>query len=105
MSALDDFVALIEATEVMKQVIRGLKEEPSHLLSDICREYERTGQPVPDHHLNLVGYLGEASLKALIAAELIRQQSGSRLSVYCYEPTPKGIEQYGKLKAAGFYQK
>jgi len=105
MSAIDDFVGLIEATEVVKQVIRSLKEEPGHILSDICREYEKTGQSVPDHHLNLVGYLSEASLKALMAAELIRQQSGSRLSLYCYEPTPRGIEQYEKLRAAGFYQK
>ena len=105
MSALDDFAALIEATEVIKQVIRSLKEEPAHLLGSICREYEKAGQPVSDHHLNLVGYLSEASLKALIAAELIRQQSGSRLSLYCYVPTPKGIEQYERLKAGGFYQK
>jgi len=105
MDALDDFAALLGTTEVMKQLVRSLKEEPAHLLGDICREYEKTGQPVLDHHLNLVGYLGEASLKALISAELIRQQLGSRLSLYCYEPTSKGMEQYEALKASGFYQK
>lgn len=104
MGAIDDFFALLEATEVMQQVIRSLKEEPAHLLGDICREYERTGQPVPDHHLNLVGYLGEASLKALISAELVRQQPGNRLALYCYEPTDKGMEQYEGFKAGGFYQ-
>jgi len=105
MDALDEFFALLEATEVMQQVIMSLKEEPAHLLGDICREYERTGQPVSDHHLNLVGYLGEASLKALISAELVRQQTGNRLALYCYEPTAKGMEQYEGLKAGGFYQR
>lgn len=104
MGALDDFFALLEPTEVMQQVIRSLKEEPAHLLGDICREYERTGKPVPDHHLNLVGYLGEASLKALISAELVRQQPGGTLALYCYEPTAKGIKQCEELKAGGFYQ-
>jgi hypothetical protein len=104
MGALDDFFALLEATEVMQQVIRSLKEEPAHLLGDICREYGRTGRPVSDHHLNLVGYLGEASLKALISAELVRQQTGNRLALYCYEPTDKGMEQYEGFKAGGFYQ-
>jgi hypothetical protein len=105
MSVLDDFFALLETTEVMQQVIRSLKEEPAHLLGDICREYERTGQPVPDHHLNLVGYPSEASLKALISAELVHQQPGSRMALYCYEPTVKGMTQYEGLKARGFYQK
>jgi len=104
MSALDDFFALLEATEVMQQVAKSLKEEPAQLLGDICREYEGTGRPVPDHHLNLVGYLGEASLKALISAELVHQRLGSRLALYHYEPTPKGLEQYKALKASGFYR-
>ncbi len=105
MSAIDDFTALLGATEVMTQVLKSLKEEPAHLLGDICREYQRTGQPVPDHHLRFTGYLGETSLKALIAAGLIKQQSGDRLSIYCYEPTPQGLKQYEGLKADGFYQK
>ena len=104
MGALDDFFALLETTEVMQQVIMSLKEEPAHLLGGICREYERTSQPVSDHHLSLVGYLGEASLKALISAELVHQQPGNRLALYCYEPSAKGMEQYEGLKADGFYQ-
>lgn len=104
MGTLDDFFTLLEATEVMQQVIRSLKEEPAHLLGHICREYERTGRPVPDHHLNLVGYLGEASLKALISAELVRQQLGDRLALYCYEPTAGGMKQYEGLKADSFYR-
>jgi len=102
MGAFDDFVALIEVTEVMQQMTRSLREEPARLLCDICREYEATGQPVPDHHVNLVGYLGETLLKALISAGLVRQQPGSWVSLYCYEPTPEGMKQCEALKASGF---
>lgn len=105
MSAIDDFTALLETTEVMKQVLKSLREEPVHFLGDICREYERTGRSVPDHRLQFVGYLGEALPKALLSAGLIRRQTGDRLSIYSYEPTPEGQEHYEKLKADGFYQR
>lgn len=104
MSAIDDFAALVESTELMKQVLKSLREEPAHLLGDICREYERTGQPVPDHRLQFVGYIGEATPRVLISAGLVRQQTGDRLSIYTYEPTREGLEQYEKLKADGFYK-
>ncbi len=105
MSAIDGFAALLETTEVMRQVLKSLKEEPAHLLGDICREYQKTGQLVADHRLHLVGYLGEAMLKALLSAGLIRRQSGGTLSLYSYEPTPDGLEQYERLKADDFYEK
>ena len=105
MGSIDDFAALLETTEVMKQVLKSLKEEPAHLLGDICREYQRTGKSVPDHRLHFAGYLGETTLKALLSAGLIRRQPGGRLSLYCYELTPEGLEQYEKLKADGFYKK
>lgn len=105
MSAIDDFSALLETTEVMQQVLRSLKEEPAHLLREICREYQRTGQPVPDHRLNPTGYLGEAAVKALLSARLINRQSGGTTSLYCYEPTPEGLEQYERLEADGFYKR
>jgi len=104
MSAIDDFAALLGATEVMQQIHKSLKEEPAHLLGNICREHEKTGQPVPDHHVHLVGYMSETALRALLAAGLIKQQPGGRLSLYCYEPTPEGLKQYEKLKAEGFYK-
>ncbi len=104
MSAIDNFSALVESTELMKQVLKSLKEEPAQLLGDICREYERTGQPVPDHRLQFIGYIGEATPRILISAGLVRQQTGDRLSIYTYEPTPAGLEQYEKLKADGFYK-
>ncbi len=105
MSAIDDFSSLLETTEVIKQVLKSLKEEPAHLLAEICRLYQTTGNPIPDHHLQLVGYLGEASLKALISAGLVRQQAGGQRSLYLYEPTMEGLKQYERLKAEGFYKK
>jgi hypothetical protein len=105
MGTIDDFVSLLESTDVMKQVLKNLKEEPAHLLGNICREYQRTGQPVPDHRLPFVGYLGDAAVKALISAGLIKRQSGGLTSLYSYEPTPEGLGQYKKLKADGFYEK
>ena len=74
-------------------------------MGGICREYQRTGEAVPDHSLHLTGYLGEAALKALLSAGLIRWQSGGRLSLYLYEPTTEGLKQYESLKADSFYQK
>ena len=105
MGAIDDFTVLLESTEVMKQVLNSLKEEPAHLLGDICREYQRTGEAVPDHRLHFTGYLGKASLKALLSIGLVRRQSGGRLSLYLYEPTTEGLKQYESLKADSFYQK
>jgi hypothetical protein len=105
MSAIDNFAILLETTEVIKQVLKSLKEEPARLLGDICREYQRTGQSVPDHHLRFTGYLGEAALKPLLSAGLLRRQSGGTLSLYSSEPTSEGLEQYERLKADGFYKR
>jgi len=99
MSAIDDFARLIEATDVVKQILNSLKEDPARVLSRICREYERTGIRVPDHNLELYGFMGEAAVAALVSAGLIRRQHGGRISLYCYEPTAEGIKQYEKLKA------
>ncbi len=105
MGAFDDFAALVEATEIVQQLVRGLREEPARFLGDICREHEKSGQPVPDHHLSCIGYLGEAALKALVSTGLGRQQPGSWVSLYTYEPTPEGVKQYQALKADGFYNR
>ena len=105
MSAFDDFVVLVESTEVVQQLMKGIREEPARFLGDICREYEKTGQPVPDHHLSCVGYLGEASLRALVSTGLVSQQPGNWVSLYTYEPTPEGRKQYEALEADGFYKR
>jgi len=105
MSAIDDLALLLETTEVMKQVLKSLKEEPAHLLGDICRDYQRTEEPMSDHRLQFTGYLGEAAVKALLSAGLIKRQSGGMLSLYSYEPTSEGLDQYERLEGDGFYKR
>lgn len=104
MSAIDDFAAVLETTEPLKALIRSLREEPAHLLGDICREYEKTAQAVPDHDVPLVGYLGESAVNILVAAGLIKKAPGGSVALYVYEPTAEGIKQYQALRAEGFYK-
>lgn len=100
---MDEFAALLGRTQVMKQTLKTLKEEPAHILRDICRGYRQSGKPVPDYQLQLVGYMGEAALSALLSAGLIRKQPGGRLSLYCYEPTQEGLRQCEELEADGAF--
>ena len=92
-----DFQTLIKNTEVMKHVLESLEEEPARILIHICKEYEASGRPVPDHHFHVSGYIGEVALRALVAAGLIQSRPGRRFSLYDYEPTPAGLEHYRKL--------
>lgn len=105
MKAYQDFITLIKKTEPMQQMLRSLEEEPARLLGRICQEYEKTGQPVPDHHLHPSGYIGEVALRALISAGLLRSEAGGKFALYQYQPTEKGLEQYKSLISSGFYQK
>jgi len=105
LSAIDDFNDLMAETEVIQQVFRSVREEPAYLLGKICSEYQETKKAVPDYHLRITGYISETALKALLSAGLIKRQSGGTLSVFCYEPTKKGQEQYSRLSKDSFYQK
>jgi len=93
MSALEDFVAAVKKTETMQALLQSLEEEPAKLLSAICKEYELSNKAVPDHHLHLGGYFGEAMLRALVSANLVTKERGE-FSLYCYKPTEKGLELY-----------
>ena len=105
MSALDQLFALLETTEVMQHVVSSIKEEPAHLLGEVCREYQRTGQPLADYHLQFIGFMGEASLRALISAGLITRQPGGRVAIYSFAPTEEGLRYYQYLRAEGFYRR
>ena len=103
MSVEDDFFALLENTDPVKEVLHSLREEPARLLGEICAEHARTGQPVPDHRLRLASNVREVGLKALLAAGLVKQDTGGRLSLFSYEPTTTGQAECEKLRAGGFY--
>ncbi|RLC61763.1 MAG: hypothetical protein DRI01_07990 [Chloroflexi bacterium] len=97
MGVFEDFVDLIKQTETMQALLQGLEREPAKLLSAICREYEVTGKAVPDHHLNLAGYLSEAVLRALVSANLITKEREDRFSLYVYKPTEEGLKYYKSM--------
>ena len=99
MSASEDFVAEIKKTETMQALLRSLEEGTAGLLSNICREYEASSKAVPDHHLNLTGYFGEAMLRVLVSANMITKELGDRFSLYIYKPTEKGLNYYKSMLA------
>ena len=98
MGVLEDFAKLIRETETMRALLQGLDREPAKLLATICREYQATGRAVPDHHLTLAGYFGEAMLRALVSAHLVTREREDRFSLYVYKPTETGLEYYEAMR-------
>jgi len=94
MGAFEDFVDVVKQTETMQALLQSLESEPAKFLAVICREYEVTNKAVPDHHLNLAGYSGEAMLRALVSANLITREREDRFSLYGYKPTEAGLKYY-----------
>ena len=94
MSAFEEFTDLIRRTATMQALLQSLENEPAKLLAAVCREYEVTKGAVPDHHLNLAGYSGEAMLRALVSANLVTRERGDRFSLYGYKPTEDGLKYY-----------
>jgi hypothetical protein len=97
MGAFEDFVDVVKQTETMQSLLQNLEREPAKLLAAICREYEVTDKAVPDHHLNVAGYFGEAMLRALLSANLITREREERFSLYGYRPTEEGLKYYKAL--------
>lgn len=95
----------IKRTDVMAQALNCLDQEPLQLLGEICRQAQRTGEPVPDYGLHPSGYLGEVALKALIEAELVKMIPAPKFSLFRYEPTKEGLKQYRRLDEAGYYER
>lgn len=94
MGAFEDFIDLVKQTETMQALFQNMEREPAKLLAAICREYEVTNKAVPDHHLNLAGYFGEAMLRALVSANLITREREDRFYLYGYKPTEAGLKYY-----------
>ena len=98
MGAFEDFIDVVKQTETMEALLQNLEREPAKLLAAICREYEATKKAVPDHHLNLAGYIGEAMLRALVSANLITREREDRFSLYGYKPTEAGLKYYKAMR-------
>ena len=99
MGAFGDFLAVVKETEPMQALLKSLEEGTAELLCSICREYEATNKAVPDHHLNLTGYFGEAMLRVLLSANMITKESGDRYFLYGYKPTELGLNYYKSMLA------
>ncbi len=97
MGAFEDVLNVVKQTETMQALLQSLEREPVKLLTAICREHEATGKAVPDHHLNLSGYFGEAILRALVAANLVTREREDRFALYGYRPTEQGLSYYRAL--------
>ncbi|MCD6230861.1 MAG: hypothetical protein J7J88_03220 [Dehalococcoidia bacterium] len=93
MSVFENFAEVINGTEEMQSLLHNLEEEPATLLASICREFEATGQEVPDHHFNLAGYFAEAAIKMLLSAGMVSMKPG-KFSLYEYKPTEAGLRYY-----------
>ncbi|MBI2934303.1 MAG: hypothetical protein HYY29_01910 [Chloroflexi bacterium] len=102
-SAYRDFLNEVKKTEVMEFLLKSIEQEPVRIFGIICRNYEKTGQAVPDHVLHPSGYIGELALKALTGAGLVKYLKGDRLALFRYEPTTEGLKVYKKMVKEGVY--
>lgn len=97
MGAYEDLAEALRHTDAMQDALAALEREPVELLYAICREYEATSQPVPDHHLHISGYFKDLVLRVLLSGGLLERHPGSRLSIYSYKPTSAAMEYYRRL--------
>ena len=77
-----------------RRLLSIMKSTEGQSKKRLCREYEVTHKAVPDHHLNLSGYFGEAILRALVSANLITREREDRFALYGYKPTELGLKYY-----------
>jgi len=105
MGAYEDLIEKLKQTEAVQQVLATLEKEPVTLLHAICKEYEVSNEPVPDHHLLVSGYLKEVALRALLSAGLLERQPGGKLTVHAYKPTSAGMKYYRRLVNEGWGSK
>jgi len=97
MNIFEDFAAEIRKTQTMQALLASLEEEPAKLLNTICKEYKTTNKLVPDHHLHLSGYFGEAMLRTLLSAKLVTKEAGNRFCLYGYKPTKIGLKYHESM--------
>ena len=97
MTSSEEFNNTVNETEAMKSLYRMLAEEPLKIFRVICREYEATEKPVPDHHINFTDYFTATILRALVSSKMLIRETGDKLSLYSYIPTEQGIHFYRRM--------
>ena len=89
-----DLWSRIKETSTVKELLKGLEEEPARMLRAICAQYSREQAPVPDHRLPWAGYIGEVAVRALMEAGLVQREPGGHGAIYNYRPTEEGLKYY-----------
>ena len=90
-SAREEAEKRIHATDAVREITEELRLYPVRLLRQIVAEHRRRNAPAPDHVLEIVPYLGETALRALVEAGLTERVDDSAYSMRAYAPTSDGI--------------
>lgn len=89
----------IMATAPMDELLGELRSYPLRLLLQILAEHRRRGIPVPDHSLDIVPYLGDTVLRALVDAGLVTRVDDTAYAIRAYLPTGEGLKLGAQLVA------
>ena len=81
----------ILASAAMRDLTDELRAYPTRLLIQIVAEHRRRGGAVPDHVLEIVPYVGETALRALVDAGLADRIDDSPYAIRSYTPTADGL--------------
>jgi hypothetical protein len=87
----------ILASDAMRELAGELTAYPVRLLQQLVAEYTRRGAAVPDHVLDIVPYLGDTALRALVDAGLADRIDDSPHAIRAYVPTAEAIELNASL--------
>ena len=79
-------------SNAMRELTGELTAYPVRLLRQLVAEYARRGTAVPDHVLDIVPYLGDTALRALVDAGLADRIDDSPHAIRAYVPTAEAIE-------------
>lgn len=81
----------VMASPAMRGLTDELRTYPVRLLRQIVAEHSRRNGPVPDHVLDIIPYLGETALRALVDAGLASRLDDSPYAIRSYTPTADGL--------------
>ena len=95
-SAQAEIEALVLGAPPLRELQDELRRYPARLLRQLAAEFHRRQSAVPDHALELVPYLGETALRALVASGLVDQVQSPH-ALYAYRPTERALELLQRL--------
>ncbi len=78
-------------TGAMRELTGELRAYPVRLMRQMVAEHKLRGGPVPDHVLDIVPYLGDTALRALVVAGLVDRIDDSPHAIRAYVPTAEAI--------------